>query len=307
MNNKKSHEPSKFTDHYAKISQAIEYFSRNQLLQPGLAELSRHVGLSEFHLQRVFSQWVGVSPKQYLQYLTKQYAKQCLRNDSVLGAALESGLSGAGRLHDLMIRCEGVTPGEYKRWGKGLRIVYGIHGSPFGMCLLASTDRGVCKLAFFDDEAQQQALIDELFMEWGEAQILWDNEATECVFNAIFAGCYTPQPSQEGSNTVPKLTPLNVLLKGSPFQLKVWEALLVIPEGGLCSYQQIADYTEQPTAARAVASAIAKNNIGYLIPCHRVIRGNGDFSQYRWGGVRKQSLIAWEASTTASLSSEAAD
>jgi len=243
---------------------------------------------------------VGVSPKQYLQYLTKQYAKQCLRNESVLDTALSSGLSGSSRLHDLMVRCEGMTPGEIRRQGKGLRIQYGVHRSAFGCCLLAVTDRGVCKLAFFDTEAQQRALIEELWMEWSEAHIVLDQDATEPVFNAIFVasrnGLFDERIVADGAK---EPATLNVLLKGSPFQLKVWEALLAIPPGHLSSYQKVAQSTGAPNAARAVASAIAKNNIAYLIPCHRVIRGNGDFSQYRWGSVRKQSMIAWEACAAA--------
>lgn len=293
--------------HYDKIAQAIEYFVKHQKTQPGLAELSQHVGLSEFHFQRVFSQWVGVSPKQYLQYLTKQYAKQCLRNESVMDAALSSGLSGASRLHDLMIRCEGMTPGEIRRRGKGLCIQYGVHCSDFGWCLLAVTARGVCKLGFFDTEKQKEVLVDELFMEWSGADIVLDPGATEPVFEAIFIASHRRTDGSVLADSKKKPLSFNVLLKGSPFQLKVWEALLAIPAGQLSSYQRVAQSIGSPNGARAVASAIAKNTVGYLIPCHRVIRGNGDFSQYRWGSVRKQSMIAWEGCAASEVNDSKAD
>ena len=240
------------------------------------------MGLSESHLQREFSAWAGVSPKQFLQYLTKENAKRRLREESVMQAALGSGLSGSGRLHDLMINCEGVTPGEYRTRGRGLIIRYGMHPSPFGECLLATTERGVCKLAFFDTDAQCDELERSLHDEWEAAAIEHDQDATAFIARQVF------DPRATGS--------LQLLLRGSPFQLRVWEALLSIPEGRLASYQQIADILERPSAVRSVASAIARNDIGYLIPCHRVIRGSGEFGRYRWGGERKQrAIIGWEA------------
>lgn len=271
---------------YSQIAKAIEYFSRHQQQQPGLAALAQHVGISEFHLQRLFSEWVGVSPKKYLQYLTKEKALQRLRAGTVLEAAFDAGLSSVGRLHDLMITCEGVTPGEYQRFGAGLEIHFGMHASPFGYCLLAATAKGVCKLAFFDDETTAQALIDELHHDWPAARIVRDEDKTAPIAAAVFPHQKQP-PNPERR--------LNLLLKGSQFQLKVWEALLRIPEGQLLGYQQVAEQIGAPTAIRAVASAIAKNNIGYLIPCHRVIRSTGEFSQYRWGSQRKMAMIGWEA------------
>jgi AraC family transcriptional regulator of adaptative response/methylated-DNA-[protein]-cysteine methyltransferase len=271
---------------YQQIAKAIDYFSRYQLQQPSLAELSQHIGVSESHLQRLFSDWVGVSPKKFLQYLTKEKAKQLLLNSTVMEAALDAGLSSVGRLHDLMITCEGVTPGDYKRFGAGLTIYYGIHDSPFGDCLLAITDKGVCKLAFFDQAADSLALINELKLEWPQATIERDDTKTAILHAVIF-------PQQTPSSAQPQR--LNLLLKGSKFQLKVWEALLSVPEGNIVSYQQMAVRIGEPAATRAVASAIARNSIGYLIPCHRVIRSTGAFSQYRWGAQRKQAMIAWEA------------
>jgi len=288
---------------YCQIAKAIEYFRQYQQRQPSLSDLSHYVGLSEFHLQRLFSEWVGVSPKQYLQYLTKENAKQRLRESTVLDSALSAGLSGTSRLHDLMVTCEGMTPGEYKRYGKGLRIDYGLHSTPFGQCLLAITERGVCKLAFFDSDDNQQALENELLVEWSEADIVRDEEKTAPVVQNIFPSIdVNCGGSNHRSDTVATYTvstdnkkPLNLLLKGSKFQLKVWEALLAIPDGEVFSYQQVATLIDAPSSVRAVASAIAKNNIGYLIPCHRVIRSNGEFSNYRWGGERKQAIIGWEA------------
>lgn len=275
---------------YAVVARAIHFLEAGRQQQPALADIAAHVGLSEFHLQRLFCAWAGVSPKQYLQYLTLTNARQRLRTETVFHAALSAGLSGPGRLHDLMITTEGMTPGEYKLGGKGLAIHYGIQDSPFGTCLLASTPRGICKLAFFDTADECALLTQELHEEWPAAAITRDDAVTATWLPRIFppAGKRRLLPQQPPS--------LKLLLHGSAFQLKVWSALLAIPEGKICTYQQVADLTGSPTAVRAVASAIAKNNIGYLIPCHRVIRSGGEFSHYRWGSTRKQAMIAREAS-----------
>lgn len=276
---------------YQQIAAAIAFFVEHQQQQPGLSELSAHLGMSEFHLQRVFSEWVGVSPKQFLKFITKEQAKSRLRQSSVLQAALDSGLSGAGRLHDLMISCEGVTPGEFKKQGQGIRIEYGFHPSPFGNCLLAQTARGVCNLVFFDGVEQQDQQVILLREQWQNADLIFNEKTTAQTINKIFP----QQHSIQADNQLPERT-LKLFMKGSPFQLKVWEALLSIPQGELVSYQRVADLIEAPSSVRAVASAVAKNNIGYLIPCHRVIRSSGDFSQYRWGANRKRIMIGWEAS-----------
>lgn len=275
--------------HYQLIASAIAFFAQHQAQQPSLAQLAAHVGLSECHLQRVFSEWVGVSPKQFLKFLTKQEAKRRLQQQSVLGAALDCGLSGAGRLHDLMISCEGMTPGQYKQQGAGLVIAYGVHATPFGGCLLAQTPRGICKLGFFDEQVQQAQLLEELQRQWGQAQLQRDDAATGLTLAAIF-----PERVQQDLAAVPRPR-LHLLLKGSPFQLQVWEALLRIPSGQICSYQSVATGLDAPNAVRAVASAVANNPIGFLIPCHRVIRSTGEFNQYRWGPLRKQAMIGWEA------------
>lgn len=273
--------------HYLQIARVIEYCTEHQSQQPTLDQLANHAGLSESRLQRVFSEWVGVSPKQFLKYLTKEQAKARLRRETVLDSALGSGLSGSGRLHDLMITCEGVTPGEYRNWGEGLLIEYGFHDTPFGQCLLAQTQRGVCGLTFFDEEEQHQEQLETLRVQWPNAELSQDQNGTGATIQRIFPGVI------ELDSTQPRN--LRLLMKGSPFQLKVWEALLAIPGGELCSYQQIAEQIQAPAAVRAVASAIARNHIGYLIPCHRVIRSSGEINQYRWGAVRKKMMIGWEA------------
>jgi len=272
------------SDQYQRIARVIEQCIRQRTQQPGLASLAQAAGISEYHLQRLFSQWVGVSPKQFLKFLTKQDALRRLRHSTVLDTALECGLSGSSRLHDLLVTCEGVSPGEYQRQGQGLVIVWGVHATPFGQCLLAQTGRGVCKLAFFDSAEQQAQLLQELQEDWAQARLQEDTAATAATLGRIF-------PDQ----AVAPGQPLHLLLQGSPFQLKVWEALLRIPPGQVCSYQQVATAIGAPQSVRAVASAVARNHIGYLIPCHRVIRSSGEFSQYRWGETRKLALIGWEA------------
>ena len=269
--------------HYRQITKAIEYLATHREQQPDLDELAAHVGMSPHHLQRVFSAWAGVSPKRFMQFLTKEHAKQMLRQHSVMDTALAAGLSGTSRLHDLMVTCEGMTPGEYQKYGQGLVIYYGVHASPFGQCLLASTDRGICKLAFFDQSDEQAVLESELHSEWASAEIIRDDNRTQSLLTTIF------------SNNPLDKKPLHLLLKGSPFQLKVWEALLAIPPGQLVAYNQVAEAAGSPAAVRAVSSAIARNNIGFLIPCHRVIRQSGELGGYRWGASRKQAMIGWEA------------
>ncbi|WP_269617719.1 bifunctional transcriptional activator/DNA repair enzyme AdaA [Zhongshania sp. BJYM1] len=269
---------------YQRVASAIQYLSDHQHSQPSLAELADHVGVSEFHLQRIFTEWAGVSPKQFLQFLTKENAKRLLRTSSVMDSALACGLSGSGRLHDLMIKIERVTPGEYRNMGQGLQITYGSCPSPFGFCFIAANHRGVCKLAFFDDPRGEAILCEELAQEWSAATLVRDDQHALALYEKMF-----------GFGSDSKLEPTKVLLKGTEFQMKVWEALLAIPSGEVCSYQQLAESLGMPSSTRAVASAIAKNNIAYLIPCHRVIRGTGEFSQYRWGAGRKRAMLLKES------------
>jgi len=279
---------------YQRVAKAIEFLKANQFSPPSLEATAQHLDLSPEHFQKLFSRWAGVSPKQFSQYLTKEYATQCLReyNLSKQATALKSGLSGGGRLHDLIVKTYGMTPGEYALQGKNLTIVFGFHASPFGDCLIASTEKGICKLAFFDNENEKHELLEDLKNEWSLAQIFQNQTITEALLPAIFS---TETLETKGFDTKKSPIPLKVLLKGTHFQLQVWEALLNIPEGKLCSYGDLATHIEKPNATRAVSSAVAKNNIALLIPCHRVIRQNGDFNQYRWGAVRKQAMIGWEA------------
>jgi AraC family transcriptional regulator of adaptative response/methylated-DNA-[protein]-cysteine methyltransferase len=270
---------------YQRVARAIHYLSARQATQPSLAELAAHVGISEFHLQRIFTEWAGVSPKQFLQFLTKQNAKRLLRSSSVLDSALACGLSGSGRLHDLMIKAERVTPGEYRSMGAGLQIHYGSCPSLYGHCFIAANHRGICKLAFYDEAQGEAELIAELEQEWAAAELIRDDWRAAAFHDTVFNARSGTKPEK-----------LRVLLKGTEFQMKVWEALLAIPAGELCSYQQLAESMGMPTSTRAVASAIARNNIAYLIPCHRVIRGTGEFSQYRWGSERKQAMLLREHS-----------
>ncbi len=268
---------------YQRVAAAIELIAARREEQPTLGALSRELGISEHHLQRVFSRWAGISPKRFLQYLTKEHAKALLLETNVLDAALAAGLSGTSRLHDLMVSCDAITPGELRTAGAGLGVRYGIHETPFGGCLLATTARGICKLAFFDTYDERRALEGELRAEWSNGCIARDDVGTASTAARLFSIDWRGK------------RPLHVLLKGTNFQLKVWEALLRIPHGGLADYGTVAEMVDAPSAARAVGNAIARNEIAYLIPCHRVIRSTGDFSHYRWGATRKRALIGWES------------
>lgn len=268
---------------YATVAQAIHYLRAHAREQPDLETLAGALNLSGFHLQRLFSEWAGISPKRFLQFLSKEEARRRLRaSASVLEASLASGLSGPGRLHDLMLSCEAMTPGEYARGGAGLEIAYGSAATPFGEAFVARTARGICRLEFLPGAAALQALREE----WPQARLHADPAAAREILNTVF---------QRGANPAP----LHLLLRGSNFQIQVWQALLRIPPGHLASYGQIARALGKPQAARAVGSAIGANPLAALIPCHRVIRENGDFSDYRWGVERKQALIALEAAQSA--------
>ncbi len=267
---------------YERIAQALSYLEDHRIEQPALEEVAGHVGLSPFHFQRLFSRWVGISPKRFLQFLTVEHARQCLvETRSVLEATFETGLSSPGRLHDLMVAVDAMTPGEFRAGGDGLTIRYGFESSPFGSCLIGVTDRGVCWLSFHDRTGPTDA-VEELGRSFPNAGLREDTGAAADWRDRVF------DRARSGDGPMP------VLLAGTNFQLKVWEALLRIPPGGLCSYQDLARTMGRPTATRAVASAVAANHIAYLIPCHRVIRSMGEFGQYRWGGVRKRAMVGWE-------------
>lgn len=267
---------------YLRIEQAIMYLEKNQRSQPDLREIAKNVHLSEYHFQRLFTRWVGISPKRFLQFLTKENAKQLLsKSTSLLEVTYEMGLSSPGRLHDLFINCEAVTPGEYKSKGKGLTIIYGFHPSPFGECLLALTDRGICKLAFVKND-DREAAIESLYEEWDQAELHEDATRTRSLIARIFS---VPQKQEQ---------PLRLYLRGTNFQIKVWEALLNIPPGQVATYQNIAIAIGRPKAARAVGNAVAHNPIPVLIPCHRVILATGNFGEYAYGAARKKAILGWE-------------
>lgn len=278
--------PSEQSD-YGRVAQAIEYLEGHYQQQPTLDEVAAYLHLSPFHLQRLFTRWAGVSPKRFVQYLTALHAKQLLADaHSVLDVAYETGLSSPGRLHDLLIATEAVTPGEYKSKGAGVVIHYGRHATRFGDALLAVTERGICALSFIDDEVATRSwahTVLTLHQQWAGASVTEDPAATQAVADQLFGDDVTP------------MQPVPLLLKGTNFQLKVWEALLKIPAGATVSYAEVAAAVGQPAAARAVGNAVGANPIGYLIPCHRVIRQSGLIEGYHWGATRKKAILAWEA------------
>lgn len=279
-------DPETQSRHYQLVARAIDYLHRHALEQPALSDVAAAVHVSEHHFQRIFSQWAGVSPKRFLQYLSKQRALAALRrSDDLLSAAAAAGVSGPGRLHDLMITTEALTPGEIRASGRGVALHYGWTPTPFGEALVAWSERGLCHLAF-GDECPEEALI-SLRNAWPAAQWCDDPAGARAYATRIFgeSAAHPPGVSQ----------PLHVILKGTNFQIKVWEALLRIPLGELATYSQLATLAGAPNSQRAVGSALAANRIGYLIPCHRVIRRTGEFGEYRWGRERKAALQGWEA------------
>ncbi|GGK63932.1 methylated-DNA--[protein]-cysteine S-methyltransferase [Amphritea balenae] len=271
----------KTDSHYQTVADAICYIRQHAKQQPELAEIADAVNLSEYHLQRLFSSWAGISPKRFLQYLTKEHAKQALQQSTdTLSAALDAGLSGSGRLHDLMISCEAMTPGEIKSGGNGVQLNYGQASTPFGIALIGWTDRGICYLAFISHDLPEKQ--QELLNQWPNATVIEDSNGADYISQTIFPA--TPQPGK-----------LHLLLRGTNFQIKVWEALINTGQGQLISYSQLARATGSPKAQRAIGSAVAANHIGFLIPCHRVIRESGESGNYRWGADRKQAIHAWES------------
>lgn len=266
---------------YRTIEQAIRYLEKNARQQPDLKEVAAAVGLSEFHFQRLFTRWAGISPKRFLQFITKEHAKELLdRSANLLDTTVQVGLSSLGRLHDLFVTTEAVSPGEYKSGGAGLTIRYGLHPSPFGTCLIGLTDRGICHLGFV--QRSEGAAVDELAARWKQAELTEDARLTARLVEPIFdAGSRHEQP-------------LSVYLRGTNFQLKVWEALLSLGSGTVTTYSQIAGQIGDPRAARAVGSAVGANPLPVLIPCHRVIRALGEFGNYRYGTARKLALLGWE-------------
>ena len=267
---------------FNRIAEAIAFLTQNFKDQPNLDEVAGKVHLSPFHFQRLFSDWAGVSPKKFLQYLTIEYAKGILENkqSTLSDAAFETGLSGTGRLHDLFISIEGMTPGEFKNGGANLNINYSYAETPFGNMLTASTSKGICYMAFGDDEQEAFAGLKLRFPNANFRQMVDLIQQ-----NALYI--FTHDWS--------KLDQIKLHLKGTAFQLKVWETLLKIPMGGLSTYSHIAEKINNPKARRAVGSAIGQNPVAFLIPCHRVIQSAGTFGQYHWGAARKTAMIGWEA------------
>ena len=267
---------------YNRIAAAIEYIQTHFKDQPDLDKVAAKVHLSPFHFQLLFTNWAGVSPKKFLQYTSIQYAKNILKDKqaTLFDAAFETGLSGTGRLHDLFIKIEGMTPGEYKNGGENLFINYSYAETPFGNILVASTSKGICYMAFADDEKHALINLQQYFPKASFKQML--DIAQQ---NALYI--FTHDWS--------KLHQIKLHLKGTNFQLKVWETLLKIPMGQLATYGTIATQINNANASRAVGTAIGNNPVAFLIPCHRVIQSTGIFGGYMWGPVRKTAIIGWEA------------
>jgi AraC family transcriptional regulator of adaptative response/methylated-DNA-[protein]-cysteine methyltransferase len=270
------------TINYQRIAEAINYIKLNFKEQPNLDEVAEKVNLSPFHFQRLFTDWAGISPKKFLQYLSLDYAKNILkdRQATLFDTAFETGLSGTGRLHDLFMNIEGMTPAEYKNGGMALSINYSFAESPFGHIIVASTAKGICYLAFADEHEEAFNNLYTRFPNAKYTQVV-DNAQQNALF--IFTRDWSQLPN------------IKLHLKGTSFQLKVWEALLTIPMGGLSTYSSVALAIQHPTASRAVGSAVGDNPIAFLIPCHRVIKATGEFGQYHWGATRKSAIIGWEA------------
>lgn len=268
---------------YHRIAQAIDYIHENFKAQPSLDDIATAIGISPFHFQRLFTEWAGVSPKKFMQYLSIGYAKQLLKNEhsTLLNTAYETGLSGTSRLHDLFINIEGMTPGEFKNGGEKLSINYCFAESPFGKIIVASTAKGVCHISFGENE---DLALSDLMTHFPKAQYhqILDKFQQDALY--IF------------QNDWQQLDQIKLHLKGTEFQLKVWEALLSIPMGELTTYGSVAHKINKPRAARAVGSAIGSNPVAFLIPCHRVIQTSGKFGGYMWGNTRKSAIIGWEAS-----------
>ena len=265
---------------YNRVAEAIKYLSENYRNQPSLDDVASHVHLSPFHFQRIFTEWAGISPKKFLQYLTVEELKKELQHTSnILQAAENVGLSAQSRVYDLFVNIEAVTPQEFKLQGKGIEIGYGFHSTPFGDCFVANTKKGICALRFID--GNKADVFDEFRESWGNATLHENQQSTADILHTLF---YEPVQNRQ----------FNLLLKGSPFQVKVWEALLKIPFGSVATYQDVASVIGNSGAARAVGSAIGNNPVAFLIPCHRVIRSEGVIGQYRWGETRKSAIIGWE-------------
>lgn len=270
---------------YNRIAEAISYIQANFKDQPGLEEIAEKAHLSPFHFQKLFAEWAGTTPKKFLQYISAQHAKKLLKEEqaTLFDAAYETGFSGTSRLHDLFINIEGMTPAEYKNGGQNLAINYSFADSPFGNMIVASTTKGICYMAFEEDEAKA---LEKLTGKFPNAS--FGRKLDMLQQNALFIF----------QNDWSKLPEVKLHLKGTDFQLKVWEALLKIPMGKLTTYGSVAQKINAPSASRAVGTAIGSNPIAFLIPCHRVIRSSGAVGGYMWGSARKMAIIGWEGAKT---------
>lgn len=270
---------------YSRIAEAINYIKENFKRQPSLEQIAEHVNLSPFHFHKIFADWAGTTPKKFLQYISTEYAKKLLKENqaSLFDVAFETGLSGTSRLHDMFVTFEGMTPAEYKNGGKSLVINYSFAESPFGNLILASTTKGVCYMAFEDDEVKA---LNNLIRKFPNAAFERKIDLNQQNASFIFQHDWS------------KLSQIKLHLKGTPFQLKVWESLLKIPMGRLSTYGTIAEKIGFPGASRAVGTAIGSNPVAFLIPCHRVIQSSGTFGGYMWGNTRKTAIIGWEGART---------
>ena len=267
---------------YDRIAAVIRYLDEHHRDQPDLADLAEVAGLTQYHFHRLFRSWASITPKDFLQCLTLEHVKSLLRNgDSVLGASIDAGLSGPGRLHDLCVGLEAASPGEIKARGDGLRIVYGFAASPFGECLVGETARGVCHLSFVDGDPERS--IARLRAQWPGASLICDDSTAREIVSNVFV-----RPEVDRA-------PLRAYVRGTAFQVRVWRALLEVEQGSLVTYTQLASTVCGPKAARAAGAALGRNPLAYLIPCHRVIRQTGVVGGYRWGETRKRAMIAWES------------
>jgi AraC family transcriptional regulator of adaptative response/methylated-DNA-[protein]-cysteine methyltransferase len=276
---------------YDQIRRAIAFLARTWTEQPGLEELAAHLDLEPTQCQKLFKRWCGLSPKEFVQALTVHHARGLLKDSaSVLDAAFEVGLSGGGRLHDLFVSHEAMTPGEYKRRGEGLEMAYGFHASPFGEALLIATRRGLAGLAFVDEDKGQtpQDTLAEMMLRWPRAQFVAAPDRTASFARLVF------NPADWSKDR-----PVRLVMIGSDFEVRVWETLLRIPMGRAVSYSDIASHLGRPTAARAVGAAVGRNPISFVVPCHRVLGRDGSLTGYHWGLTRKRALIGWEAGRVA--------
>ncbi len=285
--------------HYEKIAAAIAYIHANHTEQPSLDEIAAAVHLSPYHFQRLFTEWAGVSPKKFLQYISLQHAKGLLAKDyTVEQATFETGLSGTSRLHDMFVNLEAMTPGEYRNGGEALTIRYHFMDTAFGPMLAAATEKGICSIAFADDRA---AALEDLRRQWPQARFLEETSSFISDVRAYF------EEMEQDTVKAKNEKAIRLHVKATPFQLKVWEALLKVPAGQVATYARIAAQISHPKAARAVGTAVGDNPVAFLIPCHRVIKSTGIFGGYHWGPVRKTAILGWESARNQSLALTAAE